>query len=462
MTTQAPAGATAGQPPGASGAAGAAGPGPVREGSRRGPSAWLGWVFATAELAYVLFLHHGVGVAPGGFPTRWWHPTQFLLDVEWIARLIDLPLQASLVAALPAALLAAGVFATHRGATARWLALSGVVASLLFGFYGFGPVRIWEFFHWRGSLVMATIAVCLGGVLAAPWLARSWLERHPVLQVLLYLPVLLAVVVLLRHTTGTDERLSFNFSPWPAVTLFGLEIGAYAVVGVLFGLAIGVASLAELRSRPGVAAAGLALGLAWPLGWMLFRFGSLPEGSAAALVVVSAVLIALGGLTREPGRTAALRRRASHLALGGLLAFVPLAAGRALSTGDYTATRFVRAEQIIGALARHYEKRDGYPEDLGELVELGYLERIPRPRVGFDFVYALTGLEPIEFSYQSLGSSYVLEFEFTEWVQCAYNPPWEDEEEDADWGADDGDGEDWEDDELEEAWSCPESRPELW
>jgi hypothetical protein len=268
--------------------------------------------------------------------------------------------------------------------------------------------------------------------------------------------VLAAVVVLLRHTTGTDERLAFNFSPWPAVTIFGLEIGAYAVVGVLFGMAIGVAAATEWRARAPLALAGLALGAVTPVLWMALRFGSLPDVAAVALAAVTALAIAGASLARGPDREDTLLRRAGVIALGGTLAFLPLFAGRALSTGDYTVTRFVRAQKVIDALAVYYAKRDGYPEELGELVEMGYLDAIPRPRVGFDVLYDWTGLEPLRFSYQSLGSSYVLEFEFTEWVQCAYNPPWEDEEEfedDPEWAEEDG---------LGEAWSCPESRPELW
>lgn len=473
MTTHAPAGPPVGSTTRAGRAAG-----PVTRGSggtdidgdletgphRRRLGGALGWVFVALELAYVIALHQGIAPAPGGFPTEWWHPTRSWLAVDWIADLLGQPLRASVFAALPAAALAAGVAACTASATARWLALSGVTASLLFGFYGFGPVRVWEFFHWRGSLVIVTIAASLGGALASPWLARSWLARSPAWRAALYLPVVAAVVVLLRHTTGTDEALAFNFSPWPAVTIFGLEIGAYAVIGWLLGIAIGVAGVAEWRRGPVWAIAAVAVGAGWPILWMLARFGSLPDGTTGALVVATCASIALASVTRGPSRAARLRRRAALVALGALLAFVPLFVGRALSTGDYTVTRYVRAQRIIDALHSYYEKRGGYPDELPELVELGYLDSIPRPRVGFDFVNAVAGFEPVKFSYQSLGSSYVLEFEFTEWVQCAYNPPWEDEEEydDEVASADDGDSEDWDDGQLGEAWSCPESRPELW
>ena len=78
---------------------------------------------------------------------------------------------------------------------------------------------------------------------------------------------------------------------------------------------------------------------------------------------------------------------------------------------------------------------------------------MPRPH-SIRAVYDLGWLEPIEFSYQNLGSGYVLEFEATEWVQCAYSPPWSDEEEELE------DGEEMF--EIEESWSCPDARPDLW
>jgi len=63
-----------------------------------------------------------------------------------------------------------------------------------------------------------------------------------------------------------------------------------------------------------------------------------------------------------------------------------------------------------------------------------------------------------EFRYQSFGTSFLLEFPSTRWVECAYSPPYEyadDEDEEypveEDWG-----------DEVEEAWSCPSAPPELW
>jgi hypothetical protein len=65
--------------------------------------------------------------------------------------------------------------------------------------------------------------------------------------------------------------------------------------------------------------------------------------------------------------------------------------------------------------------------------------------------------------YQNFGINYLLEFSAPRWVQCAYNPPYLDEE--------DGEEEEFEDEEIpsEEdedglpgSWSCPSKPPELW
>jgi len=420
--------------------------------ARIGLGAWIGWGALAIEAVYLVALHQGVGLAPAGVPPAWWYPTRSWLHVDWISALEETPVRAVVMAGVPAAVLAAFVFRATSSAVARWLAISGILTALLFGFYGFVAPRVWQFFHWRGSLVMVTIGASVGAALTSPWLASSWLRRHWAWKLALYLPILLGTVTLLRQTTGTDETLAFNFSPWPAVTIFGLEIGAYAVTGLLLGLAIAVAGLSAWPARPARAAAGVGLGVATPIVWMGARFGSLPGGLDWELAVVAMVAAGLVAWTSRPDRTAELQRRASLLGLGGVLVLLPLFIGRALSTADYTVTRFVRAQELIDALSRYYAKQDGYPDSLDELVELGYLKSLPRPRVGSDLVTSLVGFEPEKFSYQSLGSSYVLEFDFTEWVQCAYNPPWEDED---DVGEDEDDG-------VGEAWSCPDSRPELW
>lgn len=419
----------------------------------------MGWLLLLGSFAYTLYLHQGLANPPGGMASEWWHPTRFLMDTDFVGSRQDTPAIGIALLALPAALLALGVFLGTRSAVARTLSLSNVFMVSLFTFYSFSSPRIWDFFGWRGSAVMAMISLAIAAAISAPLLARSLSRQPAVLQGILYGTVALGVIAQLRNATGTDERLPFNFSPWPAVSIFGLEIGAYAVVGALIGLAFGALGFALWSTRRAPAILFIAFGAVVPVGWILGRFGSLPPGGGTALAVATPIALALAAMTRGGGRPQILLSRAFYLGLGALLVAIPLFSGRALATGDYTVTRFVRAQEVINALQAHFEKQDVYPDELEELTQNGYLESIPQPRVGFEFLNSLSGYEPANFHYQSLGSSYVLEFISTEWVQCAYNPPWTDDEEyDEEYEdeyADEGEGDD-------EAWSCPESRPELW
>jgi hypothetical protein len=158
------------------------------------------------------------------------------------------------------------------------------------------------------------------------------------------------------------------------------------------------------------------------------------------------------------------------LGTAALLLGLPLFVGQAWARLDYARNRDVEAQRIIDGLASYYAREQIYPETLEALLESGDLEAVPRPRIGFAFLGNGTS-----FTYQAFGTSYLLEFPAPRWVQCAYNPPYDDEElADEDAGAPDGDeaatsadaadgdadaaaGED-----LGGAWSCPSSPPELW
>ncbi len=124
-----------------------------------------------------------------------------------------------------------------------------------------------------------------------------------------------------------------------------------------------------------------------------------------------------------------------------MLTGLPILLGQLLVRWDYAQTRDASAQRLIEALARHYEREQLYPDSLQELVRTSELDSLPRPHIGFGFL----GRPP--FAYQGFGTSYLLEFAAPRWVQCAYNPPYPDEDPDEALGG---------------AWSCPSRPPELW
>lgn len=446
-----------------------------RSGSRPDLRSALGWGLVLVVLGYAYWVHQGFGPPPGGMvraDMAWYEPRAFLLERSPFDGFIDRPVAGIALMSLVALAGALGVFWATRSAVARWLAMSAVVAVALFCFYGLVADRVWGFFKWRGSLVMVLTALAVGAAATAPALASSWKRRGWPLRLALYLPVFFLVLAFERNPTGTDESLPFNFSPWPAVPIFGLDMGAYLIVGVWLGVAAGLALLARAQQRGSFLALGVVATVGVATGFGALRFGGAPASVWIATALVAAVALALASLAPREEHRDRLLARATVFGLGALLAGLPLVAGRALADRDFAYTRHVRARTVIDALAVYYEREEEYPETLDELVEAGDLESLPRPRVGFDSLRTLMGDEPLQFSYQNLGSSYVLEFDAPEWVQCAYNPPWEDDWEDEEFGDEQlepwetplepGEADDGADDGSEEAWSCPDTRPELW
>ena len=471
----------------------------------------LGWALLAFLVVYTAGIHQGLAPAPGGMPTEWWHPTGFLRDAAPVAGWVGRPLLGTFMLTLPAAIATLLLCLATRSAVGRAIGTCSIVSVAIMGFYGLsGARRIWEFFHWRGSLVILATGVAVGCTLAAPWLAGRWLRLRSHWKLVSYAPVFFAVASIIRNATGTDENLFFNFSPWPAIPVLGLEIGCYTIVGLMIGAAAGLTAFAGAKPRLALRIVGFASGAILPVIWFGSRFSQTRPPALLALSVISAAILCLALIARGGNRHLERRRRAIHLAVGAALVAFPLLSGRALADRDYALTRHDRAQILIDALARYYRDEYEYPEHLSALVEGGYLAQIPKPRIGFQIYYDLGWLDPLEFDYQSLGSSYVLEFVSTEWVMCAYNPPWDDEEGDEEDGdeedtsAPDGSGtaicesecrevcevdcdeddggacgaqcatdcaercgtsepaEDEWDREMAEAWSCPDKRPELW
>jgi MFS family permease len=337
------------------------------------------------------------------------------------------------------------------------LSTASVIAAAMFVYYGVEAPSVWSFFHWRWSGSVVLFSLCLGVALTAPLLAESWTRRGWPVRLLLYLPVFAAAVVFERNVTGTDQALMFATSPWPVVQVFGLEVFASTIAVLLLGVAIGLSlvSLGRERSLANLIALsiiGAALAAATPTlaVWLgseqsLLPFRASPPllATTAAIALAALAIASTVGVGRDSGR---LARRARIWALGGLLLGLPLLVGQVLTRLDYSVTRDVRAQQVIDALERYYQETSIYPERLEELVGAGALEQVPRPQIGFEF------LSGQDFVYQGLGTSYILEFSAPRWIQCAYNPPYLDE-----------DGDEEEDlADLGGAWSCPSRPPELW
>jgi hypothetical protein len=415
------------------------------------------WIVLAVLLAYAALIHYGVGPKPNGGATHWYDPTGFLFGWEILTPLFEGPVRAVGGLSGVAAALATAVAIRGRSAVATALAFASVIAVALFTFYGVQADFVWRFFHWRGSAVIVTTALVVGFAVAAPLLAGSWLRLARPWRIAVYLPFFLAVLAFLCNATGTDPSLRFAISPWPAVPLFGLAVGAAFAAIAFAGAALGTGALALARTRSGVAAvalgaAGAGLGLALSALLVraaseagLFPFRSGDRTLAGSILGTALLLVAVAGARWSGGR-AALARSARGLAVGALLVALPLATGHLRSSADYRTSRDQRAGTIIDALQVYYEREQLYPDSLQELVGSGDLESIPEPRIGFGFLY------DAGFQYQNFGISYLLDFPAPGWVQCAYNPPWVDDE--ADDEEDEGP--------LGGAWSCPSEPPELW
>ncbi len=400
-----------------------------------------GWAGALLSVLWAALIHHGVG--PQFRKGSWIEPSSFL-----IGHVPDTLLPALAVLVLPCAALAVAVGFVTRSGLARALAGFATIASACFVFYGLEAERVWRFFHWRWSVAAGLFAAVIALALYAPLLATRWRQLGWPLRLATYLPLFMALVVYERNITGTNPELPFALSPWPIVQIIGLELVASTIAALEIGVALGLAGLAR---SPLIAGLGVAAAAGFPLAALALgsQSGLLPFQAGPRLYALSAAgslgVLAMCALWPPRSRDAWARRAAS-LALGGLLAALPLVAGQALTRLDYSVTRDDRAQRIIDALAVHRQKTDTYPDALPELVQAGLLSDIPRPQIGF--------FSGQEFTYQNFGESYLLEFSAPRWIQCAYNPPWLP-----------GPGEDLGDvdeDELSGAWSCPQKPPDLW
>lgn len=423
---------------------------------RRRGSAAIGWLALAALLAWTACVHHGVGPARDDPDPPWHAPRAFLFASEATSGLLNPPGLAFAVLGLPALVLAAAVVVGTGSALASALAVSCVVATLLFVFYGVVAPFPWSFFGWRGSAVLGLLGVVVGCALAAPWLARRWLALGWPARIAVYAPCVAFAILFLRNATGTDAALPFAISPWPAIPVFGLEVTALCIAIWLAGISAGVAGTARRRrGAPG-----------GPVGWglaVVAPSAALAAGSGLGLLPFHASLSLLAGLalacaiatwvgSRVGARDAAgLALRARSLGVAAALVGIPILVGQLWAWFDYHRTREIRARRVIDALETWYARDQIYPDELRALVAAGDLEHIPEPAIGFAALY------DGEFGYQSFGTSFLLEFPAPRWVQCAYTPaPHTEDFEPEELAELEAAGE------LQESWSCPSKPPELW
>lgn len=434
-------------------------------------------VLVAASIGYAFAIHHGFGPRPEvpDSALRWWSPrgfaTQALLGTSW-EWLIEERGKGIAVLMAPSLLLLAAVFATTRSALARVTALVAAFATLLFLYYalGVGVTQVaWNFFHWRASGTMLAVAAVTGCAIGSPWLAASWLRLGWPARLAFILPVIAIVLVIERNVTGTNDALPFAISPWPAVQVFGFEAIGTTIAALLAGVALALFGVRAWRKSKRRLSGALLIvaGVATPaLAWRAFSFLELlpfrvtPE-RMLGVAIFCAVLIALAAtLVRfDPKR---LRTRAIHAGVAAGLVGVPLLVGTGWARWDYARTRDQNARRIIDGLAAYFARESTYPDTLQQLVEAGLLDSVPKPEIGF----AIGNPGESEFTYQAFGTSYLLEFSAPRWVQCAYNPPYDegDDEEAAAPAAGEGDetaGSD-EEDLGGGSWSCPSKPPELW
>ena len=436
-------------------------------------------VLLLLSVAYALVLHHGLGPRPEvpDSALRWWSPrgflTQALVGSSWETLLDDRGKGISVFGA-PSLLLLIAIWAATRSALARAAAVTMTLAITFFLYYALGSGNaqlVWNFFHWRWSGTMLAVAMVIGCAIASPWLAASWLRLGWPARLAWLAPITALVLVIERNVTGTNEYLPFAISPWPAVQVFGFEAIGTTLAAELGGVALALLGLYWLRR--GLRARGMLVllaGVALPAGWLaLGSDGLLPfrvtQGRLLGAAIGCAILLVVAalGVRLDPER---LRRRAVHTAAAAALLGLPLLVGQAWARWDYTRTRDIQAQHIIDALNGYYAKETTYPERLDQLVEAKLLDAIPKPEIGFP----LPGADENVFTYQGFGTSYLLEFSAPRWVQCAYNPPYLDEDaEEGDGDAPDvaqsGEASAAEGDEAElggGAWSCPSKPPELW
>lgn len=426
----------------------------VPDGRREKVHTPLGWILALLNLGYAIYAYYGMGPPPGGLPTDWWHPHSFMLDWSTAGGWVDSPRFGAMMISLPGVALTLGTFLATRSAVARAFALSATITTLLFAFCGFNfaMTMAWEAFNWRFSWVIVLTGLAIGCTLTSPLLVKRWLALPTIAKVVVYAPLFFYLMAAVRGATGTSERMAFLVSPWPIFTAFGLEAAVVVVCAVLAAMGVAILALSDGFSHKLLTPLGIVVALILPYQILSIMVPDIPTLGIAIITVLTIAATGIGLATRKEQRSLALERRGLNLALAAMMIFTPIASGRALADGDYAVNRFVRAPKVIDALQKHIEQKEFFPAKLEDLVEAGYLDAAPSPRIGFSFLQPVGLAELAEYRFNEYGSSYILEFDSTKWVQCSYSGQFyydDDEEEDYDE----------EDIPVEPTWNCLGKQP---
>lgn len=409
----------------------------------------VGWLSVVINLAYAIYGYYGFAPPPDGMPTDWWHGRTYILDYESMGGFVDDPITGALLFAVPAALICAITFATTRSVIARLLSLGLGLTAALFAAGGFAGAGPWVLFSWRFTVILTCIGLFVSAACTAPMLVDRWLRFSLSVRSAIYLPIFFGVMAAVRGATGTSEHMSFMVSPWPIFTTYGLETLALLVAVVFCSVAIGLVSLSSGRLGV-VGVAGLLAAVAIPICWIAYAGTELPIETGIIPSLIGIAIIGICAVFPGAGaREQVLLGRGYRIGLGAALTFVPIFAGQALAVGDYTTNRNIRAPKVIEALQSHIEAEESYPETLAALVEAGYLDETPTPRIGFGVLEHLGLADEVKYRYNEYGSSFILEFDASLWTQCAFSGNYYfDEEEEYD-------------DEEEPEWSCLNKSPNL-
>ncbi len=409
---------------------------------RAGTHTPLGWLTVSLNFAYAVFGYYGFAAPPGGEPTQWWHGRAYLLGFESMGAYGDNPTLGAFVFGVPALVVCLMTFLATRSVIARALSLSLALTSLLLAATGFAAATPWLFFGWRLTVIIVLTSFSLAAAIVAPLLVERWLRLPWAARFGIYLPLFFGAMAAVRGATGTDEQMRFMVSPWPVFTTFGLGIGALIVSGFLLSIAIGMFSLSR-GTLDTTARLGLLGSLSVPSVWIALGVSQSSVEGAFLSTLIAGVFISICWIYgRHDERKERLRVHGFHTGLGATLVFLPILAGQALAARDFSVNRYVRGPEVVAALQQHIEAEAFYPETLEDLVAAGYFDQTPTPRVGFEFLEQIGLVDKVKYRYSEYGSSFVIEFDSSDWVQCAYsgNYTFEDEEleedayeEEADW-----------------------------